>query len=219
MIGLRAIVLLAALTVVTHPAFACAVPMSPSRQDEAIRRLINTADHVFIGQVRGIKRRRWGPDDEMDPVASLWLRRAQNGRKLPGYIQNLTEFSDATATLRVVTTLKSPSMQPGSPDKLKRSRSREPVVIDLLRPFRVAGRGPCMNFPRTCAWDIKPGQFVAVAVQETRYQPWRANVCLRLDRKNRPRARELREKLKTSSIAEVLWPYVELERKRMHQSR
>ena len=218
MICLRAMILLVLLMAAANSAYACAVPVSPSRQDEFIRRLINSADHVFIGQVQGIKRRRWGPDDERDPVASLWHRRAQEGRKVPGYLKNIADFSDATATLKVVTRLKSPDVQANSQNRSNRRR-REPVVIDLLRPFRVAGHGPCMNFPRTCAWDIKPGQFVAVAIQETQYQPWRANVCLRLDRKNRPDARQLRDKLKTSSLADVLWPYVEIEKERMSQSR
>ncbi len=217
--SLRLVVSVLTLTVAAGSAYGCSVPMSQARQDQALQHIINNADHVLVGMVRSIKRRRWGPDDEIDPIAKRTRARGKRGLKVHGYMQNIADFSDATATLRIVASLKSRTVPTVSADERKPRRRREPVIIDLLRPFSVAGHGPCMNFPRTCPWDIKPGEFVVAAITETQYQPWRANLCIRFDRKTRPKTRELREKLKTSSVAEVLWPYLEMERERIYKRR
>ncbi len=187
-------------------AYACSVAPQRAQVDKQLRELIQSGDFVFIGQVTRITRRAWGPNDDPGWYEKRWKILQEKGREVPPYIQNMMEFSDATARLTVKVSLRDDDF--GTSGGHYR-HGKKLIDIDLLRPFSQAGHGPCTNFPRTCPWDIKTGDFVVVAVEEKQALPFAATYCLKIDRpslEEETRAVELRGKIPAE---ELVWGYIE----------
>lgn len=195
------------------PVFAHACVGSPSEEvrDKVLRELLNDADRVIVASVVRITRRRWTPDDEMGRVEKWWLQRQNDGLKILPDIQNQLHFSDSTAYLSAYLALKVSHIFEKAKDQsqiFRPPRKRVVIAIDLLRPFTVGNRGPCFNFPRTCPWDIKPGDYVAVAVIENPGFPWSAMYCVRTSKPSRKDFDDVSSRRGTSSSVDMLWPII-----------
>lgn len=192
-------------------AYACSVAPRRAEIDKQLRELIQSADYVFTGQVARVIRRAWGPEDELGSYEKRWKRLDAAGREVPDYIQNMMDYSDATARLSIQTSLRDDGFEDrGGYYRL----GKKMIDIDLLRPFSMAGHGPCTNFPRTCPWDIKTGDFVVVAVEEQGALPFTATYCLRIERPKLNETNRILELRGKFPAEDVLWSYVEASRLR-----
>lgn len=202
------IVLSALVSLLSSPAIACRAMPSIEEAERELRALINDADQVFIGQVERITRRRWSPDDEPGLFEKTWRSREADGREIPNYIRHLLDFPDATADLKVYLALQETGLKEllGGGSWIE---GESLLAIDLLRPFTVAGHGPCHNFPRTCPWDVKPGEFVAVAVEERSFSPWLASFCVRIEHPTSDEYDTILAKRNHASADQMFWPYIE----------
>ena len=198
-------------------AAACVQAPSPKQTEESLRTLINDADHVFIAVVGRILRRRWGPDDEMGPGAHGWLERQKKGMEIPPHAKNTITFSNATANLLVLLKLKESWISDRWEGKSQSFKTQRTVKINLLRPFTVAGTGPCYNFPRTCPWTTKPGDLVLAAVVERRYEPWLATFCMKVEPPPNFKPKELVSRRKTTSADELAWPLITAAHERLRR--
>lgn len=89
----------------------------------------------------------------------------------------------------------------------RRAGGRELIPIDLLRPFTVAGHGPCYNFPRTCPWDIGRGETVALAIQKSEFGAHKALFCRRISRLTNEERQETYRRSKSITKYEAILPY------------
>ncbi|MDA7946133.1 MAG: hypothetical protein MPJ78_01505 [Hyphomicrobiaceae bacterium] len=209
------IVLIVIFTLFPASAMACVALPSSEQREKALRALINEAHHVFIGQVWRVTRRRWGPDDQKNRYLKDWEKWDAEGREVPVHVRNMMDFSDASARLKVLISLQETSIE----EDTRSSYFSEPsfIPIDLLRPFTQFGYGPCFNFPRTCPWNVKVGEFVAVAIKRRFDGSFAATYCLRTDLPSHTERKEIEVNRKTWSADRMFWPYVEAAQARQKQ--
>lgn len=203
---LLALILLAASFGVS---MACSIPPTMEQRDKSFRTMMEKADHVFLGRVSHVLRRRWNDDDTPPRFPDTFLEIARKHRAgedvgSKKYIANWVEFAEATAYIIVDTEL----FYSGLTDGRRDPWSRVMLPIDLLRPFHVAGHGPCNSFPQTCPWDIEVGEKLVLAVAESEYGPHKALICKRVGTLSFEERDELRRsnnsKTKYDAIIEFL---------------
>ncbi len=171
--------LLFVATVNGQATHACSVALTPGESDRQLRELLRNTDYLLIGHVDGITRRRWGPDDELGSYEKRLLGWQAEGRRLSAAQMNLLEFSEATARLRLHI-----SMMDDDIDRFRSISAWFPTVeIYLLRP--IVGPGSCTAFPSTCPWDLKSGEFVAIALNELPFGQIEVQYCIRTNLPNR----------------------------------
>ena len=199
----------AMLTVLANQSLSCSVPPTKEQADRALKGLIDRADYVVIGQISRVTKRRWGPDDQLGLYEQTLQQYEVEGRDLFGYQQNLIEFSNAEAGIITYWSLRDDGIDSGKHRAFGRGMDSE-IFIDLLQPFSVAGHGLCLDFPRTCPFDIQVGTYVAAAIYNEEYGPFSAYYCLVLDRIPSPEEREMIASLRADLPAsEVIWPLIE----------
>jgi hypothetical protein len=210
---LRALIraFIAAVVIGASHANACSIPPGPAKTERAFERMLEDGDYIFIGRVSHVLRRRWGDDDTHPRFHMKWLEyaeRAQAGEDVGSheYIVNWVEFAEATAFILVETELYRPELTHnyyGIPWKT--------IPIDLLRPFTVAGHGPCHNFPRTCPWDIEPEETLVLAVEKNEFGAQKALFRRRVSRLTQDERREAYDRSRTvtkfDSIRRYYTPY------------
>ncbi len=155
-------------------------------------------------------RRRWTEDDTPPKFPASWVELTEKSRAgeevgSQQYLVNLVEFSEATAYLEIEHELYWTGLRGGR----RIFGKTELIPIDLLRPYSVAGHGPCHSFPQTCPWDIKPGELVALAIKESTFGAASALVCSRVPRPNRKGAEKIRQKSRFVTKYEALLPFLE----------
>lgn len=190
------------------PAYACSNPPGPQETENALRKMINNSDHVFIANVGRIIRRRWGPDDDMGTNLAWLLKRKNNGEVISDHQMNRLGFSDAVVQLINILPLKSKNLAEMRKRDQRYRLVRNSIKIDLLSPYSVAGHGPCYNFPRTCPWNIKPGEQIAVAVIEQKHEPWLATYCVRIEFAASQIA-SIVDRRASTSADKLIWPFIE----------
>lgn len=161
-------------------AFACVEYPSAEKTESDLRVLLDKADHVIIGRVSYITRRQWSEDDTQPKLNSVWRDVVErDGDRIDRqYMANWATYSEATAYLVPVAEV----YRSGIMDDRRLGENGILVPIDMLRPFTVAGHGPCQNFPQTCPWDIKADEHIAVAIQENRFGAHTALICRKVER-------------------------------------
>lgn len=189
---------------------ACSVAPGLSETQRELRLLVETSDHVVIGRVSHVQRRRWHEDDTPPRFPASWIELAEKskaGEEVGSlqYLVNLVEFSEATAYLEIEQEL----FWTGLRDGRRIFGKTELIPIDLLRPYSVAGHGPCHSFPQTCPWDIKPGELVALAIKESTFGAASALVCSRVPRLGRKEAEKIRQKSRFVTKYDSLLPFLE----------
>ena len=191
-------------------AHACA---SPPTSVEAIKHsfrvMMEQADHVFVGDVSHILRRRWTDDDTRSSLSnrfSSYAEKRQKGEDIGefGYMANYAEYSEATAYLSVVTQLVETGLVNRDTERYRRTL----VPVDLLQPFSVKGHGPCLDFPRTCSWDIKPGDRVVLAIQEQQFGSQVALICVKAPKISNDQLRRFKRKSGITTKYDAILPFL-----------
>jgi hypothetical protein len=120
------------------------------------------------------------------------------------YLVNIVNFAEATAYLEIDEEL----FWTGLNDH--RHSLAKPLLlpIDMLRPFSVAGHGPCESFPQTCPWDIEPGDVVAVALQNNQFGALSALICSKTPKLSQDAHDEIRRKSRFTTKYDALLPYL-----------
>jgi hypothetical protein len=169
---------------------ACVVAPTIEQSNQTLRDGLNSADMMFVGQVQRITKRRWTEDDQMGLYEQRLLEWQAEGREISEERKRILIFSDAEARLSIDIFMKDSGF--GEQQPFHRSHFGNPEVdLDLLRPVRSAGDGSCSSFPKPCPWNIKVGDWVAVALDE---QPLQAPATLYCTKINPP-DRGIREQI------------------------
>ncbi len=195
----------------TIEANACSVPPTLDRSNQSFKRMMDSADHVFIGRVAYVLRRRWSEDDTRPGTHRKWLEYAEIARAggdvgSNQYIVNWVEYAEATAYLKVdIELYKSGLLGPKHNVGIL-----ELVPIDLLRPFTVAGHGPCDSFPQTCPWDVASGDTVALAIIESRFGAQKALICQKIPRITSKQRKKARYSPRDLTKFEAIRPFIKL---------
>ena len=196
-------------------AHACATPTtSLEAMKQSFRIMMEKADHVFLGDVSHIVRRRWSDDDIRPNLHSEYLELAEkrkNGEDIGefDYLANYAEYSEATAYLSVFAQL----VETGLVNRETELYRRTLVPVDLLQPYSVAGHGPCENFPRTCPWDIKPGDRLVLAIQEKQFGSQVALVCIKAPTMSDDQLRRIKRKSGFTTKYDAIQPFLPWEQR------
>ena len=191
-------------------AHACATPPSSVEAiKHSFRVMMERADHVFIGDVSHIIRKRWNDDDTRSSLAkrfSAYAERRQKGEDIGefGYMANFAEYSEATAYLSVVAQLVETGLINRDTERYRQTL----VPVDLLQPFSVKGHGPCHDFPRTCPWDIKRGDRVALAIQEQQFGSQVALICMKAPEMSDDELKALKRKSRFTTKYDAIHPFL-----------
>ena len=118
------------------------------------------ADHVFIGQIERVTKRRWGPEDQMGQYENRLFGWRAEGRTLPKAAERVLIYPDAKARVSIDLSLKNERLDQ---KEGRRTYTDFRVDVDLLRPVRSPRDGLCTSFPMPCPWDVYVGDWVAVA--------------------------------------------------------
>lgn len=189
---------------VATPSSACSSRPPPERVAIELRETINAADYVFIGQIERVTKRRWGLEDQMGWYETNLLGYRGEGRELPEAAQRVLTYSDAEARISIRLSLKNDGL-----DQIGGRSYRDPEVdVDLLRPVRSPGDGNCTSFPMPCPWDVKVGEWVAVALEAKPFGLPATSYCIKIAHPNLAQSETIRLLRETDKPAEVIWPFV-----------
>jgi hypothetical protein len=186
--------------------FACASSPQADQVAMELRATINAADHVFIGQIERVTKRRWGPEDQKGRFEMKLLEWQAEGGEMPEAEKRVLTYSDADARISIKLSLRNDGLDqiPG-----RRIYSDPFVDVDLLRPVRSPGDGLCMSFPMPCPWDVKVGDWVAVALEAQPLGRPDTTYCIRIDHPNLAQSDRIKSMRLTEDADEVIWPFVE----------
>lgn len=187
------------------PSFACSVSPQADQVAKELRATINAADYVFIGQIERVTKRRWGPDDQMGWYENQLVGWRAEGRELPEAQERVLIYSDAEARISIKLSMKSDGLERKAG---RRSYNDFEVDVDLLHPVRSPGDGLCTSFPMPCPWDVKVGEWVAVALEAQPLGPPDTTYCVRIDHPNLATSDRIRLLRQTEEAAEVFWPFI-----------
>lgn len=204
---LRGLTIAVLMTLQGQFASACTIPPSAQMVEKQFKVMIDRADMLFVGTVHHIQRRRWSDDDEKPYFNEDWLeigRRASLGEDVgnAGYIANWVNFASAVAFLEVDVELYWTGIKTSADEGFQ-----EFVDIDLLRPFTVAGTGPCVNFPRTCPWNMQHGDKVALALRVATFGANKVLFCRKLSDFNSFDVARIRKHNQFVTKYEAIAPY------------
>jgi hypothetical protein len=188
------------------PSQGCSGLISGDQSANELRQMLNAADFVFIGQVKRVTKRRWGPDDQIGMFETQLKKWQGEGRELPDADQRILTFSDAEARLSILWSMKDDGLDS------RQGRAGYGVIevdVDLLRPVRSPGDGGCTSFPSPCPWDITVGDMVAIALEQQPFRLPDTTFCLKVSPLNLAQSDRIKSLRGKVDAAEVFWPFVE----------
>jgi hypothetical protein len=181
---------------------ACSAPASIEHSNQELREALNRADNMFIGQVQRVTMRRWTDDDQMGPYEQRLLEAQAEGRELDETERHFVTFSDAEARLSIETSMKLDGLDQRPPDPIV-DFGLDELDVDLLDHGSF-----CHDFPRPCPWDLKAGDWVAVALEVQPSQSPVTFYCVKIDHPNLAQNERIKALRGIVEPAEVFWPFL-----------